>query len=372
MGEKVLFHDFERTNIDRSDHSESTYTFLNNSAWKIASTARDIFEIWVQDFPYDKHFLSSFKSTNNQKFNSALFELFIHQYLLKLTGNVEKTDTDNSTKYPDFKCTTEAIEFYIECLSVAYKSSSIQNSILDKIESIHSPQYIVSVNFEKTSFDSPSIKRLGAFLEKSLKEAVELSIFKTTWSDKEWRLSFSFYPRNQESKSLRTLAGIRYGAAQFINSKDPLMKSLHKKKGSSYSLDSKPYIIAINSDDGFLDELDIMRTLYGSFCKGDEHLLKIGNESFFYNKDSTAKNTSVSAVIIFRNLNAWNMDTVKVAMWHNPNAKHPLSLEALSLEQNHFINQNELSYRKIKKGIHPSLPMEIMEEYSKKEKSTYA
>ncbi len=75
-----LFDDIIRTRVNQSSHTESKYSFLNESSWKWVDYYRNQVEEWYSKFPDDLDFHTQFTSRSDWQhswFGPLLFGLFL-------------------------------------------------------------------------------------------------------------------------------------------------------------------------------------------------------------------------------------------------------------------------------------------------------
>ena len=82
----TLFDDFERSDGRRARGQVSQFQFLNRSAWPACEKVRTALEEWFADYPGDaKADIRSRIRKRDENHESAIFELFVHQLLLRLS-----------------------------------------------------------------------------------------------------------------------------------------------------------------------------------------------------------------------------------------------------------------------------------------------
>lgn len=345
----TLFPDFQRTYNKRADHRQSSYQFLNESTWKAASYVRNLVQEWSLIFPLDADFVKRFTSTNDQEHLAAFFEMVIFQWLKHQDFDVDfhALASARANKRPDFSVSKYQKSLFVaECTLSAMPNNDLgiaklKAHIKDVVESVRCDQYWILLEFQKCSNTSLSKRKLIQFIEMVIKEGQRnagSSFDRTEWTMKEsgWELIFSLAPK---SIADRTLGMTIEGPAQIINSERPLRTALDRKRGRNYGSLEIPYIICINSNDIYLDELSIMRALFGRWSHATGfHIGRFGNgnnDGFLVANDNP-QNTSVSAVLIAKGLVPWNLHVCKTSLWHNPWAKCPLNEVALDIDQFFF------------------------------------
>ncbi|RAV99651.1 hypothetical protein [Pseudochryseolinea flava] len=375
-----LFDNFVRTYNKRANHDHSSYAFLNESIWPAAAYVRRIVSDWSNEFPLEKDFVRRFKSDNHQEHLAAFFEITIHQWLRKQFFDVELHEIASTTsrRRPDFCISKNGNkEFYAECTLSAIPDyepgiERLKNQITDVLEGIPCPKYWLSVSFEKCNTISLPKKKVISFVQGVIDEGLdhhENSWERKYWTMNErgWSLRFSLFPKSIITE--RTLGSVSGGPAGIIYSEKPLRASLDRKRGRNYGDFNSPYIICINSADFYLDNLSIMQTLFGSRAGEIEFSNQGSEKEGFFLHDSRQQNTSVSGVLIVKDLVPWNLHVVQASLWHNPFATFPIDKRLLNVRQVFFepLNEEGKFYQKVIEGKGLGDILEIDPGYMKKD-----
>ena len=80
-----------RTHKKPKLYSESEFGFLNRSGLKHCGRIRKLINKWMTNYPkkHKKEIINRIKASNNLEFRSALFELYLFNFLLMLGYKVE-------------------------------------------------------------------------------------------------------------------------------------------------------------------------------------------------------------------------------------------------------------------------------------------
>src|SRR5436190_18379049 len=96
-----LFDDILRSQRGPATHTEDTFSFLNHSAWHASEGVRNLLESFFRRYPSSES--AELKSNFKTQFDSAFFELYLHELLLRLGCEVTVHPTLNGTgAKPDF------------------------------------------------------------------------------------------------------------------------------------------------------------------------------------------------------------------------------------------------------------------------------
>ncbi|NOT76964.1 MAG: hypothetical protein HOP08_18730 [Cyclobacteriaceae bacterium] len=329
-GNLALFSAFKRTSMARANHDSSNYEFLDNSAWKAASYVRNKIIEWVCDFPLDKDFVARFTSHEDKEHAGAFFELVTFQFLRHLGYRVffQLPSIAGSSRRPDFTVYRKRKEILIaECTLSGLPNHSpgidrLENQIKDMIESVASPDYYINVDFERSGTISIAKNKIISFVKKVIAEGqtpVDSLHDVNHWTMEEsgWKITVSLIPKPKEST--RTLGINSSGGAEIIDSVSSLRNSLNRKRASKYGSLSLPYLICLNSFDFYMDEMDIMQALF--------------YEDGFWKCNEKPQNRTVSALLLFKDLGRWNLNSARPILWHNPWAEYPLTTSILNVDQ---------------------------------------
>ena len=97
-----LFENILRTDCGPATHTEDTFSFLNRSAWPASEAVRNLLESFFGRYPSSES--AELKCKFRAQFESAFFELFLHELLLRLGCEVvvhpNLHGTDNKTRFP--------------------------------------------------------------------------------------------------------------------------------------------------------------------------------------------------------------------------------------------------------------------------------
>jgi hypothetical protein len=116
-----LFDDFVRSDSSPARYAEAEFSFLNRSARSDVGRVRDLLEIWFRHYPvaHQRDLATRLRAPGRRGSESAFFELFLHEALLRLgmttTVHPELTAT---TRRPDFLAVAGGSSFFVEAAVV--------------------------------------------------------------------------------------------------------------------------------------------------------------------------------------------------------------------------------------------------------------
>lgn len=330
----MLFSEYKRTNSDHKRNNQSSFDFLDKSAWPISSFMREKLNEWILDYPFDKDFLNKIKSKDDKQHNAATFELLIYTILKKHNYKPEVHPSLNSSRKPDFKITTqEGGVCIIECSLASnsfnsYKEVKQIEVIESIVEEIDFFPYWIILHIRKISDISISKNKLRKFIFDLgiLYDTKELmNVSEHIFNNNGWELEIELLKKNGR---IRRSFGAIFNEAKFIDPAKPLLRALNDKKATNYNISDNPYVICLNTSDLFTKNDDFIQSLYGNNFK---------KEGFFVN-GGRAINTTVSAVAFFKNFDIFTLDHSSISIWHNSFAKKPLQQNFLQFDE-YYLNE---------------------------------
>lgn len=174
-----VFDDFVRTDESPYGYTEDRFQFYNRSARPAYQQIRGTIESWFSRYPAAEQ--SDMLRRLKVDFPSAFFELFLHELLLRLGCNVEvhPDPGTGSSRRPDFLVTDpDGQQFFLEAvlatdLPQAKQSyQQVHNSVLDVINTVDSPNFLLGVReLVVSATKPPSERKLRKFLANKLSSA---------------------------------------------------------------------------------------------------------------------------------------------------------------------------------------------------------
>jgi hypothetical protein len=316
-----LFEDKVRVDLEYAKHQHNTYKFYDNSAIEEFAAVRNRLNDWFSRYPDrgKKQLKRDFQSN----FDSAFFELFIHEVFLQQGFSlIPHPIVPNSTKNPDFLAKKGGLEIYLEAKVATDESNderalkAKQNVIYDTINQIKCPNYWISVKeINLLSNKQAKLSKIKQSLEEDIDKYETLKTVKKedtyfqrrekdiTSMDENIKISISLWPCTiKKSRPIGSYLG-----GSFMGGCAEAIRSAIKAKGSKYGKLDRPYIVCVNSisDKGTNTE-DVYDALFGyqrvkSFAdlNNTNQEFKTSNDGVF---DKFFKNSysSVSGVFITR------------------------------------------------------------------------
>jgi hypothetical protein len=332
----MLFSSYKRDNFDPKRRKETAFEFLDRSSWKISALVRDKVNEWTRLYDPDDEFIRMFKSKSDKQHYSAVFELLVYILLTRSDFSLTRHPDTKTGKRPDFHATLNHFRGFIECTLAGHSFDSIadknrQETVEEIVEEIEYFPYWINLDFEKISEQSVSKRKLLRFLDgiKLTSEGVPneaLVEIKHLYEDNGWEVEVSLIRKNRAD--IKRSLGYIMGKPKTIDTSKPILTALNDKKASRYGIDTDPYIICLNTSDLFTKENCFAEALFGQYGDNEINLRYISQNGFFL-VEGKPVNTSVSAVVIFRNFDLFTLDSSSVAVWHNPYAKNKVPIKLL-------------------------------------------
>lgn len=341
-----------RTDWRISQYAESNYQFWDRSSWPLIGMLREHINQWASAMPVDNEFLGRIRSKkDSRKFNSALFELVFFTSCKRIGLPIERivAGSKKTTDYRIIMSTSRPI--FLECTLVAnalenYDERRRRNYIIQIIEDMTDFPYHISVRFEQTGISTIPKKTLPKVLQDFVSTQSNIQNEEFEFIYKDWAFIFHFYPKKQSSD--RTLGAISGFTNEVVDNNKTILAALNNKKPSSYQIDQSSYVICLAVDDlsAELEEFAIA-------ILGDTHSKRInlnypGNA--FFNNGPERFNTSVSAVIFFKNIQPTSFTDTQISVWHNPFATKPITHDLFPFEQYYYKQEGHYLHPNIIEG----------------------
>jgi hypothetical protein len=361
-----VFDNFERTDLKKASYSEALFPYLNRSALPMFSATRQVIEAWFSRYPksHASELRARLRSNDNIDCESAIFELMMHELLIKLDCEVVvHPEISGISRSPDFLVSSHGDEtFYLEATLATLKpdkevaSEAMINQVFDAINrQVDSTKFFLDVEIQGSPHTQPNARKISiginewlakldpdeigqAFEDEGLDGIPEWSTSHDGWFIRIRPIPKKRSKREQPAKSAIGVVGT---GVRFVDHRTPLRKTL-ESKSSAYGVLEHPYIIAVNVLE-HIDDIDIMEALFGketwtvSFGEGVENSLPPPEMSRIpdglWTRYGGPTNTRVSAVLIFIRLKVWDLFGAKVRLYHNPWAKKPYSSALTRLPQ---------------------------------------
>jgi hypothetical protein len=332
-----VFDDIVRTDTTRAGRSDGLFEYMNRSARPRAEQARAIIEAWFDRLPDDEkpEFRTRLRQTDDRHFRAALFELYLHELLLRSRFTVEFHPPSEKGKRLDFKVHRDRVSvFYMEA-RVAGDSAErsakqrIVDAAYDALDRMPCPDFFLYITVEGEP-TSPVPVRKGLRMElehwiggldydalAAVALAGRMDLLPSyEWAHEGWRLVIRVDPKKPEARGkpgVRPIGVVADGTALCARTDEMISNAVADKAGRYGKLDL-PYVVAVN----VLDQTGV---------DGDDIWSGL-------TKALGGQRTTVSAVLIVPEL--WHPLAARdcsPTLVHNPRAMRPLSSDLWPLAQ---------------------------------------
>ena len=341
----MIFDERERDDHSPGQHGESTFSFFNRCGDPAINAVRELLEDWVSRYPSAgpdpsarAELISRFRSKDNTEFQSAFWELHLHESLTRAGYELAPHPETTSGRRPDFLATKGADRLYVEAALVTSIGLTGQaetpgiEDVYAKLDSGFHPDFWVKVvrvipgssTPRRSAIVTPVERWLGTLdwqSEWSRYGRAELP--ETTIESRGWRLTLRAHPKSPESRGDRSsrMIGI-YPTSGGISIADVGISQKLHEKAYRYGQLKAPYLIAILSLAMTAGADDFQFALFGHWPQ-DSH----EDPGALWHRGNEPRGTRVSAVVGafgFTFGGAHSVAKTWPQLWQNPWAAHPI------------------------------------------------
>ncbi len=371
MSEITLFDNKSLKEIIIGKSTRSDYDSLATSTITEYIAIRNMLEDWFTLFPSQgkKDLKGRFQSSNSISFQSAFFELILHELHLKLNAKVtlhKETETEKTT-VPDFYIVdSNSCESYVEATVVTGKSKKRQaeeERLTELLKNLNrmivSRDYWLALESQGFPKKPPSAKKIASELNKNI-DSLEINNIKELFINKKYNklpkwsfnangcvLIFEPIPILDQRKSSSSPGPIviHSGEVEFVDHRTPIRRAV-TRKAKRYGKLSCPFVVAINCLE-FVDEIDVMNALFGQeqFQVPINPNRKITEEDIVFSRIRNGAWTNpigprysrISGVLVAINLRPWSIHDATICLYHNPWASQEYTSVLNNLNQSLLI-----------------------------------
>lgn len=356
----TLFDTVERTDTTAARRAESAFNVLNRSADPQVSRVRESMETWFGSFPEPAkaELASRLRSGDQRGFESAFFELFLHEVAHRLGCELEPhPELTGTSKHPDFLVRSPSHEpSYLEAVVSSELSDEElgaekrADELLDGLNRLEVSNFFLGVCVLIQGPKPLSQRRLRQFAEIQLAQLTPQAVENAMQSgalqgpprfryrDEGWDIELTPMPKSAAAHAAGApLIGIEITPVRDIDTITPLNAAL-KKKSRRYGRLDKPYLIALSAMDMFADEPSVRAALFGT---EDVRFKQLPNGTWtidnryrdaLWISDTGPQYTRVSGVIFARKANPGNLlSSADMVLYLNPWADHAYTGELTQL-----------------------------------------
>ena len=347
-----VFDDLACTDTSPQLYREDTFAFLNRVSGLLWDRIRGELELWYEAFPDETGDVRArFRSRLPSQHFAAWWELYLHRLFSRLGFEIEVHPTvKGSTGRPDFTITRDGESLYVEAVMV---ESGIQEPgrhplreayVLDAINQIKAPAFLLSVQFKSVGVQSAPLRRLTdpivAWLHRLAENIDDLYEASNSGAEPQatevaagdWRLALRVIPLAPDQRNLpyHRLIGIGPITTGRTDDEERLGKALRRKR-KRYGAPDRPLLVAALAVSGTMDDQSVAAALYGAGT------LSINLDTRETRYDRTPNGVwvgrrgligrRVSGVLMGHSLGMYSIGSVLPRLWHHPAPNHPVTTE---------------------------------------------
>ena len=279
----ILFSETIRTDNTLRHATEGYFHFLERSALPSASKIRSIMEVCLQNYPSsDRDELVQRLKSRPHHFDSGVFELFLHEYLIRLGFKLKIHPVLLNGSKPDFHVICpDGHKLYLEATCTSEddgcdkRSESRKKIVLEALHSISHPHFKVDIEGSGSPKSQPSGKRLGDTIMRWLNELdLDDIIIKCRdnhdalpelrWQHDGWSLRIRPIPLEIKNQNKFRCLYSAYAdiAPRSIDGWTPIRNNIQKKI-RQYGKVDLPLVIAVNTHARVFERTDEIQALFG-------------------------------------------------------------------------------------------------------------
>jgi hypothetical protein len=333
-------------------HGESVFSYLDKSANAPVVAARDLLQGWFEHLPAESKadIRGRFQSKLERQHQGAFWELYLHEFLLKLRfAAMPHPPVPNTSTHPDFFVRGSGQDgAYVEAALAGLpseeeeKATARKNEVYDLINSIERPIFFLHLNANGSPKEPPKTKQLRMKLQQWLggldpdlpsPHYMDESLAPRFEGDSDgWSVTFRAIPKSPRYRGnldVRPI-GILPPETRWLKTSEELLDAL-KVKGSWYGIPDLPLVIAVNHVGLHCDRGDVLAALYGREKyvyeqRGPEmeQTNSYREADGFWRGRSGPRNQHVAGVLVGYHLNTWCLGTCSLDLYLNPWAHRKL------------------------------------------------
>lgn len=322
-------------------HLEPTFEYYNRSARADIRVIKGVIEGWFARVPESAHndLRQRFRSREDAQHRAALFELFIHELFTKIGYSLQFHPEIEGTTHPDFLVRKENTNlFYLEVTTAGASVEEVGeqrriNQVYDSINRLRNTDFYLGVFVKGAPETPPPGSRLRRDLEQwlgaldwvAVRDQWEAGGFDAVpqyeWHHDGWDVKFKPIPKSQEHRGEQAVVPIGVTMplqVQRLAPDEGIKKAVESK--NKYEVDL-PLLVALNLMEDFCKTYDVMNALFGHetvvfSATGTRPGARLHDGA--WDGPRGPQNTSISAALIFHDLQVWNIKQDRHWVVHNP------------------------------------------------------
>lgn len=357
----TVFDNIPRDDTGPGNYSEPIFKYLNRSAREDVANVRGLIEQWFSHLPVENR--SELRARlRSEEFDSAFFELFLHELFLRLDCemHIHPPSVGGKRTRPDFLVTDPTGDkFYAEAVLATDEPRSEKSikaridDLNDSLNRMNSPNFFIGHKlygipikpFRAASIRARVEKELARLDPDLLAESLAAGGFDALprWKFEAEGCTLEIFPIPKSVKA-RGKEGIRPVGVLMESPKmvDPRKAILRVivSKGRRYGEVDLPFIVAVNALGKHVDDTDVMEALFGkeafTYARGPHGPIgpkpsRIPDGAWV--SKAGPRYRRISAVLTAAQLYPWSVTRASVRLYHNPWAAKPYKGSLCRLNQ---------------------------------------
>ncbi|MBI2852152.1 MAG: hypothetical protein HYX84_03490 [Chloroflexi bacterium] len=338
-----LFDEFERTNAAPAKYEEPLFDALNRLSWNNAAVIRATLEDWFCVYPEtNKRDLSSrFRSQRDSNHQGAFFELVLFKLLTEL-GYQIKLNHPTPSGTPDFLARTSSGEQFFLDATIAqpktFRDSPSEKVVFEALNKLDCSDFSLCIRTRGVLKNIPPKNKIQQIqdwvysldyerIRTDLTTGLHLPEYRFEHGG--WTLIIEALPRSPDKRGTKPHRPIGIGPMRvdFVDSVKPIVEAV-RAKAHKYRGLGDPFVVAVNALDlAGAERIDVLLALFGYEASTEDPNISRVRSPQGINRDHvwhTKKNTGVSAVLLFNELQHANLTSATFCMYENPWASYPV------------------------------------------------
>ncbi len=338
-----LFDEFERTDAAPANYEESLFDALNRLSWNNAAEIRTTLEDWFSEYPESnkKDLRSRFRSKKDSSHQGAFFELVLF-ILLRELGYQLTVNHPTPLGTPDFlACTSSGERFFLDATIAqpkTFRDSPSEKAVFDALNKMDCSDFSLCIKARAELKSIPPKNKIRQIqdwiysldyekIRTDLTIGLHLPEYRLEHGG--WTLIIEALPRSPEKRGTKPHRPIGIGPMRVdsVDSVKPLVEAV-RGKAHKYRGLGDPFVVAVNALDlAGADRTDTLEALFGWESSTDDQNVSrivapqgVSKKNHVWDKN---KNTSVSAMLLFDELQHSNMASSRLCIYENPWALYP-------------------------------------------------
>jgi hypothetical protein len=333
-------------------YAEATFSYYNRSGRQAIGRIRDLLEDWFSRYPEPRKpsLRERFRSSDDVAHQSAFFELFLHELLVRLGCKVTvEPPLAGTAQHPDFLVSSPTgAQFYVEAVLATDESKQavVAKRRLHQLWDIVnrrlcSPDFLIGAEFETAPPRQPRCRRIIAFLSEHLarldpddirgvwERGGSQALPRWPYEQDGWTISFYPIPKSPETSGESAFDSLGIWGDKEFHAVEPhvAIREAILGKAKRYGTLDSPYVIAVNALGQWV-RMHARRHVMNALCGTEMMVAYPGATSFVpgRNPDGAWRNRAgprcerVSAVLVAVGLTCWNLTDADVCLYHHPSA----------------------------------------------------